>query len=75
MIKRRITRLTIAIIVAISGLAALTAGSALAAPGIRTSIVAMHTATDSTLVSCSFANGERVRQASWTNGNETRTVY
>jgi Protein of unknown function (DUF2690) len=78
MLKRRIVRLAVAIIAAIGsvgGLTALTSGSALAATGTHTAVASSHTVAASPLVSCSYANGERVRQASWTNGNETRIVY
>lgn len=75
MLKRKIARLTFAIIVAGGGLSALTTGSALAATGTDTAGAPSHMVPANALVSCSYANGERVRQASWTNGNETRTVY
>lgn len=78
MYQRRTIRLAVAIIAAIGlagGLTVLTAGSALAATGAHTTVASSHMVTASPLVSCSYANGERVRQASWTNGNETRIVY
>ena len=78
MLKRTSVRLTIAIIVAtgsVGGLTAVTAGNALAATGVHTAVASGHMATVRPLVSCSYARGNRVYQASWTNGNETRIVY
>ena len=78
MLKRRIVRLAIAIIMATgsaAGLTAITSGNALAATGVHTAVAAGHAVTARPLVSCSYAHGERVRQASWTNGNETRFIY
>ena len=77
MLKRRIVRLTIAIIAALgpaAGVTALTTGNALAAAGAQT-VAPSHLVTAGSLVPCSYADGKRVRQASWTNGNETRIVY
>ena len=42
---------------------------------MHTAVAAGHAVTARPLVSCSYAHGERVRQASWTNGNETRFIY
>lgn len=75
MLKRRIAKLTIMASVAMGGLAALTTGSAVAATGAHAVVASSRMVPADALVSCSYASGERVRQKSWTNGNETRTVY
>lgn len=74
MFKRRALKRMLAVLTVIGstvGLGILTSGSATAAStqaagqGIRLSPA----------VACSYANGVRELSASWTNGNETRTVY
>lgn len=51
----------------------LAASKALAAAG--SSAPAAHMINLTPALTCSYANGKRVRSASWVNGNETRIVY
>jgi Protein of unknown function (DUF2690) len=78
MLRQGIVNVTIAITAAIGlagGLTVLTTGNAHAVTGERTAVASRQQIFSGPLVSCSYANGERVSQASWTNGNETRIVY
>jgi hypothetical protein len=78
MLRRRIARIAITITAAIvpaAGLTALTTGNALAATAERAAVASRQMVNAEPAVSCSYATGERVAQASWTNGNETRIVY
>jgi Protein of unknown function (DUF2690) len=54
-----------------AGLGILTSGTAVA----RTQAATTRTILLTPSLTCSYANGSRVRSASWTNGNETRIVY
>jgi hypothetical protein len=77
MLGRRALKRMFAVITAIGslgGLGFMFAGTATAA---STQAVIGQTIHHSVTpaVACSYADGVRVRSASWTNGNETRTVY
>jgi hypothetical protein len=75
MFKRRTLKRMLAVVTAIGSmgvLGILASGTGLAA---STQTVAGQTIRHTPAVACSYANGMRVRSASWTNGNETRTVY
>jgi Protein of unknown function (DUF2690) len=77
MLKRRILGLTMAtaaVIGSVGGLGFLGSGAGLAASAApAASAAAAHQGV--TAISCSYANGQRVRSRSWINGNETRIVY
>lgn len=82
MFKRRAMKRMIALAIAIgsmAGLSILTSGAGFAASTPQAATVSSapvgHTVHRAPAVACSYANGQRVRSASWTNGNETRIVY